>query len=126
MTVGYWCLLIAILLPYSFAVIAKSGMKLKENQAPREYLEKRDGFQKRANWAQQNSFEGLPGFVAAVVVSHAVGAPQASIDLLASLYVVARVVYGAAYVFNYPYIRSLVWGGGLFCVIALFMIGISF
>ena len=36
MTVGYWCLLIAILLPYSFAVIAKSGMKLKENQAPRE------------------------------------------------------------------------------------------
>ena len=123
MTNGYWCILFATLLPYVFTIIAKSGMKLKENQAPREYLKKREGYQKRADWAQQNSFEGLPGFIGAVLVAHAVQAPQASIDILAGVYVLCRVIYGAAYILNFPYIRSLAWGVGILCIIGMFVAG---
>ena len=123
MTVGYWCILLATLLPYVFTIVAKRGMKLDENQAPREFLEKREGYQKRADWAQKNSFEGLPGFIGAVLVAHAVQAPQEIIDLLAGLYIFFRIIYGAAYILNYPYIRSLVWGGGILCIVGLFVVG---
>ena len=82
MTLAYWCVLAAILLPYAFTGFAKfqGGFGLNENKNPREFLEKLSGARKRAHWAQQNSFEILPGFAAAVIISHLAGtAPQATI-----------------------------------------------
>jgi len=120
MTIAYWCVLIAALLPYAFAGIAKWGQGF-DNARPRVYLEQLDGYRQRAHWAQQNAYEMFPIFAVAVVVAHQLGVAQARVDGLAIGYVVARLLYGAAYLADLSTLRSVVWVGALGCVIALFM-----
>ena len=68
MPLAYWCLLIAGLLPYAWALVAKLGAPY-DNHRPREVLAHAQGHRKRANWAQANAFESLPLFIAAVLVA---------------------------------------------------------
>ncbi len=124
MTIAYWCVLAAIAMPWLFVAIAKTKMKLKENRAPREYLERTEGWRQRAHWAQNNSFEILPGFAAAVIIAHQIGAPQDRIDGLAMAFIALRVLYGAAYISDVHVARSLLWSGGVACVVGLFFIGL--
>lgn len=121
MTTAYWCVLVAILMPTVWAGIAKAGAKGFDNARPREYLATLDGWRQRANWAQTNSYESLPGFAAGVVIAHVAGAAQPTIDLLALGYVLARVLYGIFYITNRSTLRSLVWVAGLGCIIGLFV-----
>lgn len=120
MTIGYWCVLVAALLPYLFTLVAKSGGRYN-NHAPRDFLEKLEGFRKRANWAQLNSFEAFPAFAAAVIIAHQAGAQQGTIDTLAIAFVVIRLAYGAMYLADLAVLRSLVWMAGLGVVVALFV-----
>jgi uncharacterized MAPEG superfamily protein len=57
--------------PYIWAGIAKftSGFLPRDNHNPREYLEKLQGLAKRAHCAQLNTFESIPGFMAAVIIA---------------------------------------------------------
>ncbi len=124
MTLAYWCVLAAILLPYAFTGFAKfqGGFGLSENKNPREFLEKLSGARKRAHWAQQNSFEILPGFAAAVIIAHLAGtAPQATIDGIALAFVLSRVLFGICYIADWASARSLVWFFGMGCIVALFV-----
>ena len=93
MTLAYWCVLAAILLPYAFTGFAKfqGGFGLNENKNPREFLEKLGGARKRAHWAQQNSF------------------------------VLSRVLFGICYIADWASARSLVWFFGMGCIVALFV-----
>lgn len=121
MTIAYWCVLIAALLPYAFTGYAKSGGGY-DNRAPREWLDRREGAAKRAHWAQLNSFEAFPPFAAAVIIAHATGgAAQATIDALAVAFVVLRALYGVVYVADRPTLRTSIWTLGLLCVIGLFV-----
>jgi len=123
MTIAYWCVLAAILLPYAFAGWAKftSGFRARDNHNPREYLERLDGAQKRAHWAQLNTFESIPGFMAAVIIAHLAGASQGRIDAIAMVYVGLRVLFGVLYITDKARLRSLVWAASLGCVVALFV-----
>lgn len=125
MTLAHWCILIAILLPYAFTVTAKlkGRFRPKDNRNPREFLEKLEGTAKRAHWAQLNTFESIPGFIAGVLVAQQVQAPQARIDALAVAYLVLRLGYGLAYIGDTPRLRSLLWFAALACVVGLFVIG---
>lgn len=124
MTTAYWCVLAAIILPYVWVSIAKftSGFRLGDNHNPREYLEKLQGPAKRAHWTQLNTFESIPGFMAAVIIAHLAGAPQAQVDALAIAYIGLRVLYGVLYIADQALLRSLVWAAGLGCVVALFVV----
>jgi uncharacterized MAPEG superfamily protein len=125
MTLAHWCILVAILSPYVFTAVAKlgGGFGPKANRDPRSYLAKLEGYRKRANNAQLNSFEAVPAFAAAVIVAHQVGvAEQGQIDALAVAFLVARAAYGAFYLADMATPRSLAWFTGLSCVIALFAI----
>jgi uncharacterized MAPEG superfamily protein len=124
MTIAYWCVLAAILLPYPWTGIAKftSGFRPRDNHNPREYLEHLQGPAKRAHWAQLNTFESAPGFMAAVIIAHLAHAPQARIDAIAVAYVVLRLAYGVLYIADQAMLRSLVWAAGLGCVVALFVV----
>ena len=64
-------IIVACLLPYVFTLIAKSkgGFQAKDNQNPREFLAKTTGLAARANAVQQNSFESLPLFIAAILMA---------------------------------------------------------
>ena len=124
MTIGLWCVLIGILMPLLWTGVAKSMGRydLRANQHPRDFLAKLSGPASRANAAQLNSFEAFPAFAAAVLVAQYAHAPQHSIDRLAIAWVVLRLIYGALYIANLAALRSLVWFGGMACVVGLFVI----
>ena len=120
-SVAIYCMIIASLLPFSFAMFAKlaAGFKLQDNQNPRQFLAKAEGLAARANAVQMNSFEGLPLFLAAVLMAQQMFVSQAMINQLAVAYVVLRVVYGVAYLTNLATFRSVIWLLGLACPILL-------
>jgi uncharacterized MAPEG superfamily protein len=124
MTVAYWCVLAAILLPYVWTYVAKlsGGFRPRDNGAPRDFLDRLQGAPKRAHWAQLNTFEVIPGFMAAVIIAHLAHAPQGRVDLLAVSFIVLRLVYGLLYMADQALLRSVVWTAGLACIIGLFVV----
>ena len=124
LTLAYWCVLVAALLPYISAYIAKAGaFDLKDNKAPREWGSRQAGWRARANSAQANGFEGLPFFIGAVVIAHQLGAMQATLDILAIAYVVLRVIYIGVYIWGISTLRSAVWALGFLVNIAILFAG---
>ncbi len=123
MTIAFWCVLIAVFLPLIWTSTAKltSGFRPRDNHNPREYLAGLQGPAKRAVWAEQNTFESIPGFMAAVIIAHIAHAPQHWVDGLAVSYIVLRLVYGLLYIADKALLRSLVWTGALACVVGLFV-----
>ena len=129
MTLAYWCVLMAALLPYLFTGLAKFGPKdpagqpapKYDNHAPRAHLAQLTGRRLRAHWAQLNSFEAFPFFAAAVIIAHQMQADQSVVDTLAAAFILFRVAYGLAYVSDKPSQRSLMWLGGILCCVGLFV-----
>ena len=122
MSIAYGCVLIAIILPFIWAGVAKSQfMKSKnyDNHNPRLLLDKLQGPQQRANWAQQNAFEALPGFIGAVVIAQLGGVSVDLINSLAVIFILARIAHGICYIKDLATARSTVLSIGLLCVIAL-------
>ena len=122
MTISLWCVLAAGLMPYLFTGIAKSSRRGFDNRAPREFLSTLEGWGKRADWAQANSFEAFPLFAAAVLVAEFKGAGQSVVDQLALGFILARLAFGAFYILNLPTMRSLAWTAGIGCAVALFLV----
>jgi len=124
-TVALWCVLVASALPYLFVVIAKadpSFIKGNRNKDPRVYEAGLTGFRQRAYWTHLNTLEALPPFAAAVLVAHYTGAEQGSVDLLARGFILCRLLYGLFYIVNRDMLRSLIWAGGMACVVGLFVV----
>jgi uncharacterized MAPEG superfamily protein len=125
MTIAFWTILAAIALPWLMAALKKSPLAVSgkySNRAPRAMQPKLEGLSQRAHWAEQNSFEILPAFVAAVLVAHLAGAEQMLVDQLAIGFIVSRVLYSICYLMNWASLRSLVWMVGLLFIVGLFVI----
>lgn len=121
MTIAYWCVLVAALMPIVWAGAAKSGAKGFDNARPREFLASLSGWPARANHAQQNAYEAFPPFAAGVIIAHLCGTPQATIDALAITFTIARFAYGLLYIADRSTLRSLVWLVAFGCIVALFV-----
>lgn len=114
MTIAYWCVLIAALLPYVWVVMAKVSKPGFNNHQPRIFLDTLDGWGQRANWAQVNSFEAFPAFAAAVIIASQIAViEQGTLNALAALFIVCRVLYGVFYITDRATLRSLVWFVGV-------------
>ena len=125
MTVAFWCVLLALILPYVCTIIAKfsSGFTLRDNHDPRTFLAGLSGLPKRANAAQMNSFEILPAFIAAVVIADIVGnAGQKTQDVLAVLFITSRLLYIIFYLADWAALRSLVWFAGVGLIVGFFVV----
>lgn len=126
MTLAYWCVLVALFLPYLSTVTAKSvsgGFSPKHNHDPRALLDNLSGLGRRANNAQLNSFEVTPAFAAAVIIAHlAGGAEQALLDQLAIAFVLSRIAYLICYLADWAALRSLVWFVGMGLIVSLFVV----
>jgi uncharacterized MAPEG superfamily protein len=125
MTLAYWAILVAALLPYVgtiYAKFASGGASTYDNHAPRTQMDSLPPPRRRAYWAQLNGFEAFPPFAAGVIVAHLAGAPQAWINALAMLFIALRVVYTLFYIHDKATARSLVWGAGVMCVVGLFVL----
>ncbi|MNO77499.1 MAPEG family protein [compost metagenome] len=126
MTIAFWCVLIALFLPYLGTMTAKfggPGFGPRQNHDARTFLAGLEGFRKRAHHFQLNSFEATPAFAVAVIVAYVVdNADPATVDRLAIAWVTSRLLYFIFYLADLAILRSLAWFVGMAIVVALFVI----
>ncbi len=123
MTIAFYCVFIAAMIPYGFTAAAKIGAPGFNNYKVRDFQNKLEGWRRRAHWAHQNGMEAFPPFAAGVIIAQTAGAPQGVVDKLAITFVVFRLLYGALYIANKAPLRSVAWFVGFGCMIALFFVG---
>ena len=124
MTFAYVCILIAIIMPIILAGVAKKGSEIPiNNNNPRDHIRHLKERAKYAYGAEQNCYESFPPFAIAVVVAHLMGGEQLTIDILAGLYIVSRLLYIAFYLQAKGTLRSVTFMIGLFATISLFFVG---
>jgi uncharacterized MAPEG superfamily protein len=112
MTLALWTLLVAVLFPIVCAGISKAGPDRYDNRDPRAWLAKLAGYRARAHAAQQNSWEALAVYVAALVAAVIGGVPEDTVATVAGIFLVARIAYLACYLADLATLRSLVWAAG--------------
>jgi uncharacterized MAPEG superfamily protein len=118
MTLAFWCLLVAGLLPYVPFGFASPRLN---RHAPRLGAPHLDGIAARAYGVHLNGFEAFPFFAAAVIVSHIVEGANATVGWLALAFVAARVAHLAFYLLDRPPLRSAFFSIGLVIAIAIFV-----
>ena len=121
MTIAYWCVLVAALLPYPWVLAAKASPRYN-NYSPRDYLARQSGWRQRAHWAHLNTLEAFPLFAVAVVIAQQLHVQQESLDRLALAFIGLRLAYGLVYIANIAWLRSLVWFAALGCCVAMFLL----
>ncbi len=122
MNIAYWCVFIAILMPYVLVIIARfPGTTLQSNLTPRITAESITGYQQRAYWAHLNGLEAIPSFAAAVIIAQMVNMQQDTINTLAMAFIAFRGAHAIAYILNSGVLRSLMWAGSMACIINLFL-----
>jgi uncharacterized MAPEG superfamily protein len=127
MTIANTCVLVAALLPVLTVGMAKASTAGKrrsqggyDNNHPREWTSKLQGWQARAAAAQDNGFDALPLFVFAVLAAQLAGLDQGRTDMLAMAFIGVRLVYVGMYLADLASLRSLVWFAGLAVTVAIF------
>ncbi|MGV3527112.1 MAG: MAPEG family protein [Candidatus Sericytochromatia bacterium] len=129
MTLPLWCLFVASLLPYVCAGIgAYYRLQLPggpDNKEPRQQVLKLEGPGARAYAAQQNAWEALALFSAAVLINHLAHGEPGSSATAALIFVAARVLHPVLYVLNQDKLRSLSWAVGFGCCMWLIGLGIN-
>lgn len=130
LTIAYWCILVAALLPIVCAGIAKYGTLRTspreggfDNNNPRAWMALQTDWRARANAAQANTFEALPFFFAAVIIAHQLQASQMRLDILAVGFIALRMAYILMYVRDRASARSIVWALALFVNIGILFSG---
>ncbi len=128
MSVVLWCLVVAVVIPYVLAGVG-GYLRVKQfgtldNRNPREQAQQATGAAARAVAAQQNAWEALAVFTAAVVSAFVTEANPATASTLALAWVGFRVLHAAFYLADLATLRSLVFIGGMVCAIWLLVLGI--
>lgn len=120
MPLAYWCVLIAALMPIAIVVYAKAGSR--DNHHPRDSVASMPEAKRRAYAAHQNAYENFPFFAVAVITATTLGASISTVNVLAAVYIVLRVLHAVLYVRDVASARSLVYGAGLLVNIAIFVL----
>lgn len=125
MNISFLCVLIAACLPILFTGIAKMGnIKRYNNNKVREFQERLEGWQRRAHYAQLNSFEAFPFFAAAVIIANISENMPTNVHYAAIGFIVCRLIYGLCYIKDWATARSLFWTGGFGACVWILIQGI--
>ncbi|MCW8408326.1 MAPEG family protein [Legionella sp. PATHC035] len=122
MTTLILCLLIAILLPYLLKMVVAYFMQKEgryDNHYPRAQQARLQGMGARAVAAHQNSFESLLVFATAALTAMATKHLGISIQVLAIIYIISRVIYCFFYLMDKASLRSAVWFVGFICCLII-------
>ena len=127
MTIPFWCLFAAVLLPYiwfSFAAPFRAAQfgKALDLRTPRLQDPALSGRAARAQGAHQNSLEALAYFAPAVLVAHLAHADAAWSARLSVAFIVFRLVHGVVYMGDRPPLRTAFFALGLLTSLALFVL----
>ena len=110
LTVLAWTLVLAFVQILLFDVARTGQYGLKWNMGARDgEMPPLSPVAERLKRAQDNLFETLPIFIAAVLIVHVAGREGAQTALGAQIYLAGRVAYVPLYAFGVPVLRSLVW-----------------
>lgn len=110
MTVAEWCILGAVLLYLGTIAPAKAlGHREFDNALPRDPRFYEHAVRSRALGAHVNGIETFPFFAIAVLLAEMRTAPQSWIDALAAAFLLARVAFVLAYVFDRATVRTILW-----------------
>ncbi len=124
MTTPFWCLLVAVLLPIVLAGVGgyfkSQQFDAVDNNNPRAQSTQLTGAGARAVAAQNNAWEALAVFTAAVFVAHSAGADPGSSATAAMLFVGARILHAGFYISDLAPARSLSFLVGLGSCLWLF------
>ena len=125
MTVPFWCLLIAAILPILLSWVSgyyrNKQLGTIDNKNPRLQNAQLTGAGARAVAAQQNAWEALAVFTAAVMVSHLLAADADKAATASMIFIAARVIHGITYVADKDALRSLSFLVGFGCCLWLFL-----
>ena len=125
MTTVIACLLIAVLIPYALAGIGgyhKSRQFGKaDNNNPRLQAAQLTGTGARAVAAQQNAWEALAVFTAALAAAFFGGAEPASLAMPALLFVAARIAHAVCYLRDLASPRSATFFVGFLACFWIFV-----
>lgn len=123
MSIAYWCILIAAVLPFVWVGFAKSGAPGYNNKDPRGWVAKQETFRVRNAYnAHLNAFEAFPTFAAGVLMAQFAGVDPSHANLLAIAFIGFRILHGVFYIAAKALLRSLVWMGGFACTAALMVL----
>ena len=123
MSIAYWCILVAAVLPYAWYSAARAFAGRIDNHDPRLGMgQLAEGRARRANNAQYNAFEAFAPFAAAVLMAQFAGVDAARISQIAIGFIVLRVLHGLFYVLGIAALRSLAWAGGIAVVTWLMLL----
>lgn len=103
-------LLLAAVLPWLASIFAKAGGKGFNNADPRIWLAQQEGWRARAIAVQDNLFEGLPFFFAAVLFALYNDVALDYLSRLMMAWLAARLAFFWFYISGRGTLRSLVWG----------------
>lgn len=128
MTIPFWCLLFACLVPYVYpAFTFKARAELEggvDNNHPRsQQAALPAGPAARAVGAMNNAFEALPIFASAVIVNHLAGGDPTQAAGLSIAWVVLRLAHGFFYIQGISPARSASFALALLCAVGLFVTG---
>jgi len=123
LAIALWTVLLAALMPIVCAGIAKVGPGRYDNRNPRDWQAKQQGYRARAYAAQQNSWEALAVYVAALVAAFIGNVPLETLGLIAGIFAASRVAYLVCYLADLATLRSLVWLVGFGSCICLIVMG---
>lgn len=116
-------MLLAALLPMLTSLLAKVGGQGFDNEAPRVWLGKQQGWRARANAAQTNLFESLPFFFGAVLFALWHEAGVVHLGGLMGVWLLLRAGYVGLYVAGKGTWRSIVWAGAFAVNVAILFAG---
>jgi uncharacterized MAPEG superfamily protein len=114
-------ILVAGVMPWICAGIAKAGQRNYDNHNPREWLARQTGYRARANAAQANCFEAFPLYAVGVLMAMLADVEMDQVELCAGIFIVARVAYVACYLMDNDKMRSLAWFVGVVSTVALYV-----
>lgn len=123
MSIAYWCILAAAVLPYLWYSVARAFAGRIDNHDPRLGMGRlEEGRARRANNAQYNAFEAFAPFAAAVLMAQFAGVDPVRVTQLAIAFIVARVLHGVFYIADVHALRSLAFAAGYACILWLMVL----
>lgn len=120
MPFAYWCVLIAAVLPTVWVLYARRGEG--DNHNPRAGVDQLPPAKRRAYGAHLNAIENFPFFAAAVIIALTTGASVSTVNWLAGLYILIRIVHGLLYVADQASLRSLSYLLGFVVNVVIFVL----
>jgi uncharacterized MAPEG superfamily protein len=127
MTIPFWCLFGAVILPYvwfAFAAPFRASQfgKDLDGRTPRAQEKDLRGRASRAHGAHVNAFEALAYFSPAVLVAHVTHADPDWSARLAVVFLVCRVLHGVVYLADRPRPRTILFALGFLASVGLFVL----